>query len=79
MATENAKRMRMPKNKILVEKANQLYRMLYPYRDALESECSDTVKFVLLINRWPNPWCALQELSKYIPFLERKKLEAKCR
>ena len=67
----------MPKSKILVERAKRLYRMLHPYRDALEFECPDAVKFALLINRWPNPWCALQELSKSIPFLERKKLEAK--
>ena len=67
----------MPKSNILIERAKRLYRMLYPYRDALESECPDTVKFALLINRWPNPWCALQELSKSVPFLERKKLEAR--
>ena len=67
----------MPKNNILIERAKTLYKKLYPYRDALEFECPDAVKFALLINRWPNPWCALQELSKSIPFLERKKLEAK--
>lgn len=67
----------MPKSKILVERAKRFYRMFYPYRDALESECPADVKLALLINRWPNPWCALQELSKSIPFLERKKLEAK--
>lgn len=65
----------MPINKALRERAKVLYRKLHPYRDALESECPADVKLALLINRWPNPWCALQELSKSIPFRERKKLE----
>lgn len=67
----------MPKNNILVERAKTLYRKLYPYRDALESECPADVKLALLVNRWPNPWAALQELSKSIPFKVRKTLEAK--
>ena len=67
----------MPKNKILVERAKTLYRKLYPYRDALEFECPADVKLALLINRWPNPWCALQELSKSIPFQVRKTLEGR--
>lgn len=67
----------MPKNNILIERAKTLYRKLYPYRDALEFECPADVKLALLVNRWPNPWAALQELSKSITFRERKKLEAK--
>lgn len=67
----------MPKNNILIERAKTLYRKLYPYRDALEFECPADVKLALLVNRWPNPWAALQELSKSIPFRKRKKLEAR--
>lgn len=67
----------MPKNNILIERAKTLYRKLYPYRDALEFECPADVKLALFINKWPNPWCAIQGLSKSITFRERKKLEAK--
>lgn len=67
----------MTKNKILIERAKRLYKMFHPYRDALESECPDAVKLALLVNRWPNPWAALQELSKSIPFKVRKTLEAR--
>lgn len=65
----------MPINNIVKERAKTLYKKLHPYRDALEFECPADVKLVLLINRWHNPWVALQELSKSIPFQERKKLE----
>ncbi len=67
----------MPKNAILVERAKALYRKIYPYRDALEFECPADVKLALLVNRWMNPWVAIQELSKSIPFHVRKKLEGK--
>lgn len=66
----------MPKSNILIERAKRLYKMFHPYRDALEFECPADVKLALLINRWPNPWCAIQELSKSIPFRVRKTLEA---
>ena len=67
----------MPINNALRERAKVLYKKLYPYRDALEFECHADVKLALLINRWPNPWCALQELSKSIPFQVRKTLEGR--
>lgn len=66
----------MPINNIVKERAKTLYKKLYPYRDALEFECPADVKLALLINKWPNPWCALQELSKSIPFKVRKTMEA---
>lgn len=67
----------MPINNIVKERAKTLYKKLYPYRDALEFECPADVKLALLVNRWPNPWAALQELSKSIPFKVRKTLEAR--
>lgn len=56
------------------EKAENLYRMLHPYRMARKEECPAKVSLVLMINRWINPWHALQDLEKVIPFNVRKKI-----
>ena len=37
-----------------------------PYHHAMESECPDSFKFLMLLNGWHNPFIALNELLKVI-------------
>ena len=57
-----------------MHRAETMYAIIYPYRDALKQDCQKKVQFILMVNRWINPWHALQELSKEIPFSRRQKL-----
>ena len=56
------------------EKAENLYKIISPYRMAKQEDCPASVKFILMINRWINTWHALQDLEKVIPFNVRKQI-----
>lgn len=50
-------------------RAETIYCMLYPYRHSLKE------RLMLAVNKWINPWHALTELEKEIPFKRRQKLK----
>ena len=56
------------------ETAENLYKIISPYKMTRQEECPANVKFILMINRWINPWHALQDLEKVIPFHVRLKI-----
>ena len=62
------------KNYGRMHRAETMYVTIYPYRDALKQDCPKKIQLILMVNRWINPWHALQELSKEIPFSRRQKL-----
>ena len=55
--------------------AERLYRIILPYRMAHQNECPSNVQLVLMVNRWINPWHALTDLEKAIPFKRRQQLK----
>ena len=56
-------------------KAECLYTKLMPYRMAKKNETPSDIQFILLVNHWINPWHALQDLEKVIPFKRRTALK----
>lgn len=55
--------------------AENLYKLILPYRMALQNECPADVQLALMVNRWINPWHALTELEKAIPFKRRQQIK----
>lgn len=58
-----------------INRAMTMYAKIYPYRDAIKQDCPPKIQLILMINKWINPWHALQDLAKEIPFKKRKALE----
>lgn len=57
-----------------MHRAETMYCMLYPYRHSLKQDVPAKIRLVLDVNNWINPWHALTELEKEIPFKCRHKL-----
>ena len=55
--------------------AEKLYKLILPHRMAHQNECPANIQLVLMMNRWINPWHALTELEKTIPFKRRQQLK----
>lgn len=50
----------------LVNRAKAMIERMKPFKDAHEDETPDDIKIVLLINKWMNPWAAINELEKIV-------------
>ena len=44
--------------------------------DVIKEDCPAKVKLALLVNKWMNPWHAMQDLEKIIPANRLAKLKA---
>lgn len=64
------------KNPARQHRAESMWCKIAPYRNALKQDCPNHIKLILLVNRWVNPWHALTELEKEIPFKRRQKLKS---
>lgn len=62
-------------NPSMVHRAETMWCTMYPYRNARKEECPAKVQLILMVNRLINPWNALQDLEKVIPFKRRQKLK----
>ena len=60
-----------------LENAKKLYAIVAPHRMDNQNESPRDVQFVLMINRWINPWHACQDMEKIIPFKELQKIKEK--
>lgn len=63
------------KNPSRIHRAETMWCRIAPYRNALKQDCPHHVKLILLVNGWVNPWHALQDLEKEIPFKRRQELK----
>lgn len=63
------------KNYGRMNRAETMYYMLVPYRHSLKEDVPAKIRLMLAVNRWINPWHALQDLEKEIPFKRRQKLK----
>ena len=52
-----------------------MWIMFAPYRHAIKEDCPAKVKLALLVNKWMNPWHAMQDLEKVIPAKRLAKLK----
>lgn len=50
----------------LVTRAKAMIERMKPFKDAHEDEVPSDIKMVLLINKWMNPWAAINELEKIV-------------
>lgn len=63
------------KNPSRIHRAENMWCKIAPYRNALKEDCPPHIKLILLVNKWINPWHALQDLEKEIPFKRRQELK----
>lgn len=63
------------KNPARQHKAETMWCKIAPYRNALKQDCLKKIQFILYLNKWINPWHALQDLEKEIPFKRRQELK----
>ena len=63
------------KNYGRMHRAETMYCMLLPYKDAMKEDVPAKIRLMLAVNKWTNPWHALTELSKEIPFKRRQKIK----
>lgn len=50
----------------LVTRAKAMLERMKPFKDAYEDEVPADIKMVLLINKWMNPWAAINDLEKIV-------------
>ena len=50
----------------LATRAKAMIERMKPFKDAHEDEVPADIKLVLLINKWMNPWAAINELEKIV-------------
>lgn len=58
-----------------VHRAENMWIMFAPYRHAIKEDCPAKVKLALMVNKWMNPWHAMQDLEKVIPAKSLAKLK----
>ena len=63
------------KNYGRMHRAETMYCMLLPYKDSMKEDVPAKIRLMLAVNKWINPWHALTELSKQIPFKRRQKIK----
>lgn len=63
------------KNPARQHRAETMWCKIAPYRHKLKNECPPKIKLILMVNGWINPWHALQDLEKEIPFKRRQELK----
>ena len=63
------------KNYERMHRAETMYCMLLPYKDSMKEDVPAKIRLMLAVNKWINPWHALTELSKEIPFKRRQKIK----
>ena len=63
------------KNPARQHRAETMWCKIAPYRNALKKDCPSHIQLILLVNKWINPWHALQDLEKEIPFKRRQELK----
>ena len=56
-------------------RAETMWCRIAPYRDAMKQDCPAKIQLILAVNKWINPWHALQELEREIPFRRRQELK----
>lgn len=64
------------KNPARQHRAETMWCKIAPYRHKLKNECPPKIKLILMVNGCINPWHALQDLEKEIPFKRRQKLKS---
>ena len=63
------------KNPSMIHRAENMWIMFAPYRHAIKEDCPAKVKLALMVNKWMNPWHAMQDLEKVIPAKRLAKLK----
>ncbi len=56
-------------------RAETMWCKIVPYRNKIKEDCTPHIKLILLVNKWRNPWHALQDLEKEIPSKRLKELK----
>lgn len=52
-----------------------MWIMFATYRHAIKEDCPAKVKPAMMVNKWMNPWHAMQDLEKVIPAKRLAKLK----
>jgi len=63
------------KNPARQHRAETMWCKIAPHRHKLKNEVPPKIKLILMVNGWINPWHALQDLEKEIPFKRRQELK----
>lgn len=63
------------KNPARQHMAETMWCKIAPYRNSQKHDCPKKIQFILYLNKWINPWHALQDLEKEIPFKRMQELK----
>ena len=58
-----------------IHRAENMWIMFATYRHAIKEDCPAKVKPAMMVNKWMNPWHAMQDLEKVIPAKRLAKLK----
>lgn len=58
-----------------IHRAENMWIMFAPYRHSIKEDCPAKVKLALMVNKWMNPWHAMQDMEKVIPSKSLAKLK----